>query len=164
MFKLKCNLAEEVTMNSKKLLLTSLISAVLLFSFLVLVGCAVKASGPAFQRIDNVPSDKAVLYFYRPSKALGVLETDMAIVDNDSIVCNNVLMNGYCVYIANPGKHKLHSKSTVVDKITEIEIKPGDKLYFKAVHYCRAVGCFHTLNVVEENKAIEEIANYKLQK
>jgi hypothetical protein len=150
-------------MIGRRLLTTSLMSAVLFFSFTVLVGCAMKASGPAFQMKDNVPSDKAVLYFYRPYKVLGVAETNMAIVDNDSIVCNQVLMNGYCVYIADPGKHKLHSSSLVIDEITWIEIKPGDKLYFKAVHLCRAVGCFNTLRLVEENEALEEIAGYKLQ-
>ena len=151
-------------MNARKLKITSLVNAILLFFFMVLTGCVPKASGPVFQMKENVPDNKAVIYFYRPHKVLGAALANMAIVDNDSIICNNVLMNGYCVYIADPGKHKLHTKSGVIDKITEIEIKPGDKLYFKAIHRCGVWACSYSLNLVKEDEAIKEIASYKLQK
>ncbi len=153
-------------MKKKISIMTLLMNVFFLVSLMTMNGCllmAKDASGPAFKMKKSIPNDKAVLYFYRPSKALGAALTNMGIVDNDVTICDKVLMNGYCVYIADPGKHTLYTDTIAVDKVTEIEINPGDKLYFKAIHHCEIWACFYSLTLVEESEAIKEIASYKLQ-
>ena len=150
-------------MCSRKSKLAIFINVIVFLSVAVVAGCVAKAKGPNFQMEENVPSNKALVYFYRPYKGLGAALSDMAIADNGNIICTNILMNGYCVSIAEPGNYKFHTVSPIIDKVKEVVIKPGDKLYFKVIHQCGVWACSHTLYAVDENLAIEELASFKLQ-
>lgn len=127
----------------------------LLIASLGLFGCA---SGPPFQPIASVPSDKAVIYVYRPAVMHGaVYSPGVTIGDNAPVALSN---GGYFTTFVLPGD-VLVSISNVGKRSLTISAIAGESYYIKGGTVLMAGG-FPALSVVSPEAASQEIKDCKL--
>src|SRR5438105_10292168 len=70
----------------------------LLIAVLAMTGCA---SGPAFQKIEDIPADKALVYIYRPSVMHGAALVPYVVINNLNAI--PLKTGGYYPYFSAPG-------------------------------------------------------------
>lgn len=100
----------------------------------MLSGCA---SGPAFQKVSAVPSDKALIYVYRPSALSGgVYSPTVKIGDN---VAFNLSNGGYFPYVVSPGKTEI-SISNLGTRSIDVDAVAGETYYVKGGLIFMALG------------------------
>ena len=121
---------------------------------LLLAGCA---KGPIFQPAP-LPSDKAVIFIYRPSafgfaKAYEVKRGDNTIVTMRS--------HGYYPYVTDPGPVTLSATTETTDTVT-LDVKPSQAYYVKAGMKTGVWVNRPTLAVVTADEANADLARCKL--
>ena len=127
----------------------------LLIASLGLFGCA---SGPPFQPEASVPSDKAVIYVYRPSVMQGaVFIPDVTVGDNTPVALKN---GGYFATFVLPGD-VLVSISNVGKRSLTISATAGESYYVKG-GTIRMAGGYPALSLVPREAALPEIKECKL--
>jgi Protein of unknown function (DUF2846) len=100
--------------------------AILVVLVLGLTGCG--AHGTKFRALDDVPSGKAIIYFYRPwhFRAGGA---DFTVFDGETPLVTMV-NGGYFTYVATPGEHVVAARSESRIEKT-IDIRPGQTYYVR---------------------------------
>lgn len=104
------------------------ILALFIFAFTFLLGgCA--ATGNSFVSTAAAPNDKSVIIFYRPKMYAGSA-VDFTIVDNGKQVMD--IQNGqYIKYVTDPGMHRLHTDTMVIDKPLTLDLKAGETYFIR---------------------------------
>ncbi len=122
-----------------------------------LSGCA--AGGATFTKEAAIPSDKGLIYFYRP-KAFQGSAIAISVVDNGKEAFK--IKNGQFIkYFAEPGKHQFHTDTMAIDRPTELEVEAGKTYYIKTgLNVGMWVGSW-TLNRVYEEEALVELKSCK---
>jgi hypothetical protein len=123
------------------------------------------ASGSSFQLGETIPSDKAVVYIYRPSGSTGGKAMPFGVRVSDKVVTTQV-QGGYYAYLTEPGNIEftvfeiglMAPKST--SSIT-VDAKAGLAYYLKGSHGKGAGGRAHLESVSPEVGA-NEIVNCKV--
>ena len=126
------------------------------FAFLFLVSCT--ATGPLYTERNNIkaPSPgKALVYVYRIDTIIGS-GVSAHLIDN-GVDVGAVNVGGYIVYEAMPGNHKLFTKTTGIDKPTDIEMVAG-QIYYLRIDYEPGTwtGTF-TVKLFLEDQALPEL-------
>lgn len=96
----------------------------------VMSGCA--TSGPAFQKVENIPADKGLVYIYRSSSFKGAaVSYDVHVKNkgNDKVV-TNLKNGGYFPYFADAGENEVWAKTEAKSSVT-LDVKPGQTYYVK---------------------------------
>jgi hypothetical protein len=136
----------------------------------LLAGCA---GGARFRSLDSVPSDKAVVYVYRPKQIVGW--GGLIPVNSPWHVCPNgqncvsLLQGGYCVFSLDPGTNvftsSLESASVMLDVAHRHGTLCTTNLQGGAVYYFKfGMGAMRAkLRGVDAGTAIHELANYRLE-
>lgn len=135
----------------------NLLVAFLACAMLVLGGCA--SQGPAYSSVESIPSDKGLIYIYRPSSFVGG-GVYYDIHDGDTIV-TTLRNGGYFPYFRDPGEVELWAKTESKSSVT-LDLKAGDTLYVKGGV---GVGFFvgrPSLTVVSNSTGESEIRECKL--
>ncbi len=126
----------------------------LLIASLGLLGCA---SGPPFQPEASVPSDKALIYVYRPSVMHGaVYSPDVTVGGNAPVALRN---GGYFTTFVLPGD-VLVSISNVGKRSLTISAVAGESYYVKGGTLLMAGG-YPALSLVPREAALTEIRECK---
>ena len=96
----------------------------------VMSGCA--TSGPAFQKVENIPADKGLVYIYRsPSFKGAAVSYDVHVKNNgNDKVVTNLKNGGYFPYLASAGENELWAKTEAKSSVT-LDVKPGETYYVK---------------------------------
>ena len=128
---------------------------VLLFASLGLFGCA---SGPPFKPEASVPSDKALVYVYRPPVMHGAVYSPYVIVGSNAPVA--LRNGGYFTTFVLPGD-VLVSISNVGMRSLNINAVAGESYYVKGGTAFMAGG-YPALSLVPSETALPEIRECKL--
>lgn len=128
-----------------------------LLPLLLVTGCA--SLGPVYSRVDKVPDNAGLVYFYRPSSFVGGgVSYD---IKNGDTVITTLYNGGYYPYFSAPGEKEFWAKTESKSSIT-LDVKPGQTYYVKGeVGVGFLVGRPH-LMVVAPEIAEKEIVDCKL--
>lgn len=131
------------------------------------------ANGPRFRPMASIPSDKAVVYIYRPKQVVGL--GGLYPVNSPWTVCPNgqdcvsLWQGGYCVFTLNPGTNvftsSLESPSMFLDVIHAHEELCSTNLQPATVYYLKfSMGVSRSkLRPVEPTAALHDLEHYKLE-
>jgi hypothetical protein len=89
-------------------------------------GCA--TSGPAFTPTSEVPSDKALVYIYRPAAFAGSAIHYTVHAEDEPIV--KLKPGGYYAYLAQPGQVEFWAKTEAKSSAVE-SLRSGETYYLK---------------------------------
>jgi len=123
--------------------------------------------------MSSVPSDKAVVYIYRPKQVVGwggllPVNSPYSVCPNGRD-CVNLWQGGYCVYQLDPGTNvftsSLESPSGLLDIIHMHEELCRTNLQASTVYYLKfAVGATRAkLKAIDPEVAVRDLAHYKLE-
>lgn len=136
-----------------------------LLTFMLGLGtiCSIAACAPTlghvYMKIENVPSDKALVYIYRPSSFIGGgVYYD---VKANGKVATTLYNGGYYPYVAEPGEIEFSAKTEATASVT-IDAKSGQTHYIKGGVGVGFVVGRPRLRVVTANIAEQEIKECKL--
>ena len=130
----------------------------LLIPVLFLVACA--ASGIPFQRITEIPSEKGVVYVYRPNSMIGgAVHYDVHAGENE-VLCD-LIRGGYCLYYAKPGELELWGKTESRSSIT-VDVKAGQEHFVKGGLSLGFIVGRPNFSLVDSAIGLKEIADCKL--
>jgi hypothetical protein len=135
-----------------------------LFLLLSLSGCAANvATGPVFDHVLEPEKAMATIYFYRSTDVYGIQTLDTIPVSMDGRVIGELYRGGYFIFKAHPGKYRLNTniKGGILDTILEIELKENKVYFIKSVFRSVVMSNTNSLHVIEDNKAISELQNYR---
>jgi hypothetical protein len=143
---------------------------ILAVALLCLAGCA---SGARFEKMVSVPSDKAVVYIYRPKQVMGwgglvPVNSGWRLCPNGTD-CVRLWQGGYCVNILSPGTNvftaSLESADGILaaghsnEKLCVTNLEPA-KVYFMKL----TVGAFSSkLTPVDPAEGEKALVHYKLE-
>lgn len=129
----------------------------LLSSFLLVTGCA--SLGPVYSKVDKIPDNAGLVYFYRPSSFIGGgLSYE---VKTGETVITTLHNGGYFPYFSAPGEKEFWAKTESKSSVT-LDVKTGQTYYIKGeVGVGFLVGRPH-LMIVAPEVAEKEIADCKL--
>src|SRR5262245_54541075 len=91
----------------------------------LLLACA---SGPAFHAVTDAPSDKAVIYVYRPSGIVGAAVGYTVYAGSEPLAY--LKPGGYYAYVAEPKATEISAKAEARSAIT-LDLLPGQSYYVK---------------------------------
>jgi hypothetical protein len=130
---------------------------VFLSSFLLITGCA--SLGPVYSKVDKIPDNSGLVYFYRPSAYLGGgMSYD---VKTGETVITTLPNGGYYPYFSAPGEKEFWAQTESKSSVT-LDVKAGKTYYIKGeIGVGFLVGRPH-LMVVAPEIAEKEIADCKL--
>lgn len=134
-----------------------LVGIALVLIALTLTGCA--SLGPAYQKVENFPEDKGLVYIYRPSSFIGGgVSYDVKVGEAPVTTLYN---GGYYPYFVKPGEVEFWAKTETKSAVT-LDVKPGQEYYVKGtVGIGILVGRPH-LMVVQPEIGATEISGCKL--
>jgi len=126
--------------------------------FLIVQGCA--SLGPVYQAESvAVPSDKSLVYIYRPNKFTGSGITYYVYADEK--IATKLYNGGYFPYISEPGNVKFWAKTESKSSV-QLELKPGNTYYLKGGVQMGVMVGRPNLERIPENVALSEIEQSKL--
>jgi len=97
-----------------------------LLSLLLLTGCA--SLGPVYSKVDKIPDNAGLVYFYRPSSFVGGgVSYD---IKNGDTVITTLYNGGYYPYFSAPGEKEFWAKTESKSSIT-LDVKTGQTYYVK---------------------------------
>jgi hypothetical protein len=133
----------------------------LLLSVAIIAGCA--ASGPRFEATAQAPSDKGLVYIYRPGKFMGggvVFDVHVGPkADNNAIV--SLRSGGYFPYYAEPGELELWGKTESTSSVT-VDVKAGQTTYVRGSVGVGFLVGRPSLEVVDSATGEKELKDCKL--
>jgi hypothetical protein len=133
------------------------ISYLFLLLLLVTTGCA--SLGPIYSKVDKIPDNAGLVYFYRPSSFIGG-GVSYDIKDGDTVV-TTLYNGGYYPHFSAPGEKEFWARTESKSSIT-LDVKSGQTYYVKGgVGVGFFVGRPH-LMVVDPAVAEKEIGECKL--
>lgn len=138
-----------------------LFAAVAVLGLGVMSGCA--TSGPAFQRVENIPADKGLVYIYRSASFKGAaVSYDVHVKHNNNDKVVTKLKNGgYYPYFADAGENEVWAKTEAKSSVT-LDVKPGQTYFVKGgIRMGFAVGR-PELTMQPADVGIAEVAECKL--
>jgi len=115
--------------EAMKTLKLQILSYLFLFALLI-IGCS--ASGPAFQRVKNIPEGQALIYFYRVGSMASATETWQVKVNDVDIV--SMSSGGYYPYFCEPGYAKIEGSFGLLGwnlEPIDLNIKPNQTYYIR---------------------------------
>jgi len=125
----------------------------MLSTIFVLSGCT--AGGAKFMSVESAPTNKALVYFYRPNAFQGSA-LSITVKDNDKAIFN--IKNGqYISYLAEPGLHKFYTDTMAIDKPTELTLEAGKTYFLKTSLRVGMWTGTWGLNRVYEDEALAEL-------
>lgn len=128
-----------------------------LLLLLLVTGCA--SLGPVYSKVDKIPDNAGLVYFYRPSSFVGG-GVSYDIKNGDTVIAT-LYNGGYYPYFSTPGEKEFWAKTESKSSIT-LDVKTGQTYYIKGeVGVGFLVGRPH-LMVVAPEIAEKEIADCKL--
>ena len=93
-------------------------------------GCG--STGPAFKKVESVPSNKALVYIYRPFGSFAYL-VPIEVIANGKVVVT-LPHASYYPYFADPGEIEFMSKSTgYSSESLTLDAKAGRTYYLKTI-------------------------------
>lgn len=127
----------------------------------ILLGIAISCAptlGQVYKKVDVIPSDKAIVYIYRPSGMGALVYYD---VKANGKVVTTLYSGTYFPYAADPGEIEFSAKTEASDSVT-IDVKASQTYFLKGtVGVGFFVGHPH-LTVVPAEVAENEIVNCEL--
>ena len=129
----------------------------ILMGVLILIGCA--SLGPSYQKVEQIPENKGLIYIYRTSSIVGgAVSPDVKVGDT---VVTTLYKGGYYPYFADPGEVELWAKTESRSAVT-LDVKAGEIYYVKgSIGVGFFVGRPH-LMVVTKEVGEKEITDCKL--
>jgi hypothetical protein len=120
-------------------------------------GCA--AGGAAFQPVDRIPTEKALVYIYRPNSIVGgAIRYHVA---DGEIPVVYLIRGGYFPYFAEPGEHTFWARTESRSEVTT-DLHPGETYYLRGrIGAGIAVGR-PSLEFVEPSIGAKEVRKLKL--
>jgi hypothetical protein len=102
----------------------------LLTSFLLVTGCATWLLGPVYSKIDKIPDDAGLVYFYRPSALRGVwLFYDVKMGET---VITRLYNGGYYPYFSVPGETEFWAEyGSTSSSVIRLDVKAGQTYYIR---------------------------------
>jgi hypothetical protein len=126
----------------------------LLVAALAMSGCA---SGPPFQKIDDIPTGKGLIYIYRPSVMHGAVLVPYVVINDLNAI--PLKIGGYYPYFSSPGEITISVIHTAKRSIT-ISVKAGETYYVKAGTIFMAVGVPY-IELVPAEVGLPEVSECK---
>ena len=128
-----------------------------IIAFLVLNGCA--SLGPQFQKVEATPTEKGLVYIYRPSSFIGGgVSYDVKVGETAVTTLYN---GGYYPYLSSTGEVEFWAKTESKSSVT-LDVRAGQTYYIKGtVGVGIFVGRPH-LMIVGADVAEKEIVKCKL--
>ena len=136
------------------LLLSMIMAGVLILSVFASQGSTL---GSSFQGADKIPTDKAVVYIYRPRTRLGKIPFN---VKANGRVLTTLVPSGYYAYIAEPGQIEFTAFDTGSSSSITVDAKAGQAYYLKGAD--GKWGGSVRLESVSPETGTNEIASCKL--
>lgn len=100
-----------------------------LIFLLSMMGCA--NTGPKFnESIESTSSDKATVFFYRPSRFVGGGLSVPVLANKKEI--GKLDNNSYFKIILVPDKYQIHSQTQLIDRISTMVFLPGEVYFVRA--------------------------------
>jgi len=134
----------------------------LLFFALLMVGCS--ASGPAFQKVTNIPEGKALIYFYRIGAFAAATGTWSVKVNDVDIVSIN--SGGYYPYFCDPGYAKIDGSFGLGIEgslgTIDLNVKPN-QTYYVRFHIEGLFTQEYIMDIPDETTALLELFDCSLQ-
>lgn len=131
----------------------------LLIPTLFLAACA--ASGTPFKRITDIPTDKGVVYVYRPNSIMGAaVHYDVHVGINNEVICD-LIRGGYCLYYSTPGEVELWGKTESKSSIT-VDVKSRQEHFVKGGLSMGFLVGRPNFTLVDNPKGLEEIGECML--
>ena len=138
-----------------KILQRTAVNSRLLIVALALTGCA---TGPAFEKIADIPKDKGLVYIYRPSVMHGAALVPYVVINDLNAL--PLKTGGYYTYFSAPGKVTISITHTARRSIT-FDVKAGETYYVKGGTVFMALGIPYIESVSAE-VGLKEISECKL--
>ncbi len=125
-----------------------------------LSGCA---TGPSFRPVEQMPSGKSVVYFYRPARFYGGARGP-AVYDNGRKILNGLTNGGYWAHFIEPGEHVFSAKATILSEssVRMTSKGPGQEHYIRMDILPGAMKSDAKLYRVYPEQGREEIVECKL--
>jgi hypothetical protein len=119
-----------------------------------ITGCA---TGPAFQKVENVPADKGLVYIYRPSVMHGAALVPYVVVNDFRAL--PLKSGGYYTYVAPPGP-----VTVVINHVgrqtVSFDVEAGHTYYVKGGTIFMAMGIPY-IEMASSETALPELAECK---
>ena len=133
------------------------LNCLLLCFFLLITGCA--TLGPVYSKVDKIPENSGLVYFYRPVSFMGGgVAYDVKTGDTVITTLHN---GGYYPYFSAPGEKEFWARTESKSSVT-LDVRAGETYYIKGeVGVGFLVGRPH-LMVVAPEIAEKEISDTKL--
>jgi hypothetical protein len=131
----------------------------LVSSFLLFIGCATWLLGPVYSKVDKIPDDAGLVYFYRPF-AFGGGGLAYDVKTGDTLI-TTLYNGGYYPYFSSPGEKEFWAETESISSVT-LDIKPGQTYYIKGEVGVGFMLWRPHLMVVAPEIAEKEIADCKL--
>jgi hypothetical protein len=129
----------------------------LLLPVLLVTGCA--SLGPVYSKVDKVPDNSGLVYFYRPASFIGG-GVSYDIKNGDTII-TTLYNGGYYPFYSDPGEKEFWAQTESKSSVT-LDVKSGQTYYVKGeVGVGFFVGRPHLMVMAPENGE-KEIAECKL--
>jgi hypothetical protein len=132
---------------------------VLLSSLLFITGCVTASRGPVYSKVDKIPENAGLVYFYRPSSFIGgAIVYD---IKTGETVITTLHSGGYYPHFSAPGEKEFWAQTESKSSVT-LDVQAGQTYYIKGeVGVGFLVGRPH-LMVVAPEIAEKEIADCTL--
>lgn len=121
----------------------------------LMTGCA---TGPAFQKVEAVPAEKALVYIYRPSTLHGAALVPIVVVNDFG--ARPLKSGSYYTYVAPPGPMTVAINHTG-RKTVSLDLKAGETYYVRGGTIVMGMGIPY-IETVAADKALPELAECKL--
>lgn len=125
-----------------------------LIGVLMISGCA---SGPPFQKINEIPAGKGLVYIYRPSVMHGAALVPYVVINKLNAI--PLKTGGYYPYLSDPGEITISVTHTAKRSIT-INVTAGETYYVKAGTIFMGLGVPYIESVSAE-LGLSELSNCK---
>lgn len=100
----------------------------LLLTLSLLVSGCITTLGPVYSKVDQIPDNVGLIYFYRPAALFsGGLSYD---IKSGETVITTLKNGGYFPYFAVPGEKEFWAKTEVKSSVT-LDVKAGQTYYVK---------------------------------
>lgn len=138
---------------------TKLLSLIILS--IAITGCT--ASGVAFQKVQNIPEGKALIYFYRVGTMAGVVGIWGVTVNGEEV--GSIKSGGYIPYFCKPGYAKIEGTFGlgITYEPIDLNIKEGGTYYIRFHNVGGILSATFAMDIPDEETAILELYDCSLQ-
>ena len=142
-------------MRDTQAIVQSFAKALLVALCIAITGCA---SGPPFQKVENVPADKGLVYIYRPSTIHGAALVPMMVVNDFRAL--PLKSGSYYTYFASPGPLQIAINHTG-RRVVNFDVKAGETYFVRGGTVVMGFGVPY-IEIANAAQALPELSECKL--